>query len=149
MGHLIHVPRARNYVQLSCVTYWDWYKVITNDGEILLSDARPYMRKRRFIPWKEILKDWLKKPRVVGHSRYSIYLPTRIKEYLTVPSLALRKQRINELLTLLLTHDMNDIDQNFYNYIGREAEETEHPYGVNWTEYDALSPKGTEVLNHE
>ncbi|MCM3723980.1 hypothetical protein [Solibacillus isronensis] len=49
-GHLIHVPRARNYVQLSCVTYWDSYKVITNDGEILLSDARPYMRKRRFIP---------------------------------------------------------------------------------------------------
>ena len=84
--------------------------------------------------------EWLKKPRVVGHSRYSNYLPTRIKEYLTVPSLALRKQRINELLTLLLTHDMNDIDQNFYNYIGREAEEAEHPYGVNWTEYDALLP---------
>ena len=143
------MPRARNYVQLSCVTYWDSFKVITNDGEILLSDARPYMRKRRFIPWKEILKDWLKKPRVVGHSRYANYLPTRIKEYLTVPSLVLRKQRINELLTLLLTHDMNDIDQNFYDYIGRESEELEHPYGVNWTEYDALSPKEMEASNHE
>ena len=44
---------------------------------------------------------------------------------------------------------MNDIGQNFYSYIGREAEETEHPYGVNWTDYDALSPKGTEVLHHE
>ena len=43
-GHLIHVPKAKNYVQLSCVTYWDSYKVITNDGEILLSDARPYMK---------------------------------------------------------------------------------------------------------
>lgn len=148
-GHLIHVPKAKNYVQLSCVTYWDSYKVITNDGEILLSDDRPYMKKRRFIPWQDILKDWLKKPRVVGHSRYTPYLPARIKEYLTVPSLALRKQRINELLTLLLTHDMNDIGQNFYSYIGREAEETEHPYGVNWTDYDALSPKGTEVLHHE
>lgn len=148
-GHLIHVPKAKNYVQLSCVTYWDSYKVITNDGEILLADARPYMKKRRFIPWQDILKDWLKKPRVVGHSRYATYLPARVKEYLAVPSLALRKQRINELLTLLLTHDMNDIEQNFYSYIGREAEETEHPYGVDWTEYDALSPKGTEALRHE
>ena len=74
--------------------------------------------------------------------------PTRIKEYLTIPSLTLRKQRINELLTLLLTHEMNEIDQNFYNYIGQVTEE-EHPYGVNWTEYDALSPKGSEALNHE
>ena len=147
--HFIHVPRARNYVQLYCITYWDSFKVITNDGEILLSDARPYMRKRRFIPWKDILKDWLKKPRVVDHSRYSTYLPTRIKEYLTVPSFALRKQRINELITLLVTHDMKEIDQNFYEYIGKNNEEQEHPYGVNWTDYDALSPKGIEVSNHE
>ena len=44
---------------------------------------------------------------------------------------------------------MNDIDQNFYDYIGRESEELEHPYGVNWTEYDALSPKEMEASNHE
>ncbi|CAM5218281.1 hypothetical protein UACE39S_04538 [Ureibacillus acetophenoni] len=147
--HFIHVPRARNYVQLYCITYWDKFKVITNDGEILLTDARPYMKKRRFIPWKDILKDWLKKPRVIGHSRYTPYLPTRIKEYLTVPSLALRKQRINELITLLVNHDMKEIDQNFYDYIAKNIEEQEHPYGVNWTDYDALSPKGTGVTTHE
>ena len=147
--HFIHVPRARNYVQLYCITYWDSFKVITNEGEILLSDARPYMKKRRFIPWKDILKDWLKKPRVIGHSRYTPYLPTRIKEYLTVPSLALRKQRINELLTLLVTHDMKEIDQNFYELIGKNSDDQEHPYGVKWTDYDALSPKGMEVSSHE
>ncbi|RKJ59952.1 IS21 family transposase [Butyricicoccus sp. 1XD8-22] len=147
--HFIHVPRARNYVQLYCITYWDKFKVITNDGEILLTDARPYMKKRRFIPWKDILKDWLKKPRVIGHSRYTPYLPTRIKEYLTVPSLALRKQRINQLITLLVNHDMKEIDQNFYDYIAKNIEEQEHPYGVNWTDYDALSPKGTGVTTHE
>lgn len=147
--HFIHIPRARNYVQLYCITYWDSFKVITNDGEVLLSDARPYMKKRRFIPWKDILKDWLKKPRVVDHSRYTNYLPARIKEYLTVPSFVLRKQRINELITLLVTHDMNEIDQHFYEYIGKATEEQEHPYGVDWKEYDALSPKGMEVANHE
>ncbi|WP_421662234.1 hypothetical protein [Lysinibacillus telephonicus] len=147
--HFIHVPRARNYVQLYCITYWDSFKVITNEGEILLSDARPYMKKRRFIPWKDILKDWLKKPRVIGHSRYTPYLPTRIKEYLTVPSLALRKQRLNELLTLLVTHDMKEIDQNFYELIGKNSDDQEHPYGVKWTDYDALSPKGMEASSHE
>ncbi len=147
--HFIHVPRARNYVQLYCITYWDKFKVITNDGEILLTDARPYMKKRRFIPWKDILKDWLKKPRVIGYSRYTPYLPTRIKEYLTVPSLALRKQRINQLITLLVNHDMKEIDQNFYDYIAKNIEEQEHPYGVNWTDYDAVSPKGTGVTTHE
>ena len=147
--HFIHVPRARNYVQLYCITYWDSFKVITNEGEILLSDARPYMKKRRFIPWKEILKDWLKKPRVVDHSRYSSYLPTRIKEYLTVPSFALRKQRMNELISLLVTHDMKEIDQNFYELIGKNSDDQEHPYGVKWTDYDALSPKGMEASSHE
>ena len=147
--HLIHVPRARNYVQLYCITYWDSYKVITNEGEILLSDARPYMKKRRFIPWKDILIDWLKKPRVIEHSRYTPYLPTRIKEYLTVPSLALRKQRLNELITLLVNYDMKEIDLNFYEYIAKNSEDQEHPYNVNWTDYDALSPKGKEVTADE
>ncbi|WP_235863342.1 IS21 family transposase [Ureibacillus sinduriensis] len=84
--HLIHVPRARNYVKLYCIAYWDSFKVITNEGEIIFFDARPYMKKRRFILWKDILKDWLKKPRVVGHFRYTPYLPARIQEYLKVPS---------------------------------------------------------------
>ncbi|CAM5209547.1 hypothetical protein LSPH26S_00073 [Lysinibacillus sphaericus] len=70
------------------------------------------------------------------------------KEYLTVPSLALRKQRI-KLITLLVNHDMKEIDQNFYDYIAKNIEEQEHPYGVNWTDYDALSPKGTGVTTHE
>ena len=77
--HLIHVPKAKNYSQLYCITFWNEFKVITNEGEVLLSDARPYMRKRRLIPWKDILKDWVYKPRVVGHSRYREYLPGACK----------------------------------------------------------------------
>lgn len=123
--------------------------MITNEGEILLSDARPYMKKRRFIPWRDILKDWLKKPRIIGHSRYTPYLPGRIQEYLKVPSLALRKQRINELITLLVNHDMKEIDLNFYEYLARNSEEQEHPYGVKWTDYDALSSNGKEDTAHE
>lgn len=147
--HLIHVPKAKNYSQLYCVVFWNEFKVITNDGEVVLTDFRPYMKKRRFIPWQDILKDWLHKPRVVGHSRYSEYLPVRIREYLLVPSLAVRKKRINEIINLLLQHEMKIIDEKFYDLIAQNDESAEHPYDVEWSNYDALQPTSTEVIDHE
>ena len=44
---------------------------------------------------------------------------------------------------------MKEINQNFYELIGNNTEEQEHPYGVKWTDYDALSPKGTGESGHE
>ncbi|RIJ62816.1 IS21 family transposase [Rummeliibacillus sp. POC4] len=147
--HLIHVPKAKNYQQLYCVVFWDQFKVITNEGEILLSDFRPYMRKRRLIPWSDILKEWMHKPRVVGHSRYREYLPSRICEYLLVPSLALRKQRINGIINLLVQHSMKEIDEQFYELISKDKEDTSHPYDVEWSQYDALQPTGSGEMDHE
>ncbi|KGR86236.1 MULTISPECIES: IS21 family transposase [Ureibacillus] len=145
--HLIHVPKAKNYSQLYCITFWNEFKVITNEGEVLLSDARPYMRKRRLIPWKDILKDWVYKPRVVGHSRYREYLPARVREYLLTPSLSLRKQRINEIITLLVQYDMKGINEQFYELISKNDEVVSNPYDVEWSQYDALQPIGG--VNHE
>lgn len=147
--HLIHVPKAKNYSQLYCVVFWNEFKVITNEGKVVLTDFRPYMKKRRFIPWQDILKDWLHKPRVVGHSRYSEYMPARIREYLLVPSLAVRKKRINEIINLLLQHEMKIIDEKFYDLIAQNDESAEHPYDVEWSNYDALQPASTEVTDHE
>ncbi|WP_050613345.1 IS21 family transposase, partial [Bacillus testis] len=131
--HLIHIPKAKNYYPLYCILYWDQYRIVTGNGEILLTDFRPYMKKRRLIPWSDILKDWMHKPRVIGHSRYKEYLPARIREYLLVPSLAIRKQRINEIISLLLQHDMKEIEEHFYEYIGQRDNEINHPYEVEWS----------------
>jgi hypothetical protein len=48
---MIHIPRASNYPFIYFVLTWDKFKAVSPDGEILLEDFRPYMNKRRAIPW--------------------------------------------------------------------------------------------------
>src|SRR5699024_11337687 len=47
----IHIARAANQPRLHLVLTWDRYKAVTDDGEILAEDYRPYMNQRRAIPW--------------------------------------------------------------------------------------------------
>ena len=78
----------------------------------------------------------------------SIYLgPARVREYLLTPSLSLRKQRINEIITLLVQYDMKGINEQFYELISKNDEVVSNPYDVEWSQYDALQPIGDE--NHE
>ncbi|KIL75834.1 Transposase [Bacillus badius] len=153
-GYLVHVPKAKNHVHLRCLKEWNCFKVISHEGGILLEDYRPYMKKRRFLPWNDILKGWLEKPRSIHYSRYFSYLPGRISEYLSVPSIELRSElrrsRVNNLLSLLVQHDIKKINDDFYDLtLQEDQEDASHPYEVNWTEYDALQPSGKEEKAHE
>lgn len=141
---LIHVPGARKHANLSCVAYWDTYKVITEDGEVLISDNRPYMERRRFIPWHGILKDWQRKPRVIDHSRYRDYLPPRVLAYLSIMPMSLRKERIEQVISLLAQHEMVEIDERFYELMTASTDASD-PYDVEWSQYDALQPGQQEV----
>jgi hypothetical protein len=67
---LIHIPKASNYSSIYFILSWDKFKAVSPDGEILLEDFRPYMNKKRAIPWLSVFKDWIRKPRVVPYSRY-------------------------------------------------------------------------------
>src|SRR5699024_11060011 len=137
----IHIPKGYNYGQLHVIKYWDIFKVISPSGELLLEDYRPYMHKKRQIPWNSILNTWLYKPRVVGYSRYSPYLPSRIYEYLNIDELGIRKERIKCLLSLLPTHEMEEINERFYDLISESNDDNEissHPYEVDWAKYDQL-----------
>lgn len=136
----IHIPRAANHPRLRLVLTWDRYKAITDDGEILADDHRPYMNRRRAIPWQTVVKGWIHKPRVIAYSRYTKYLPGRVKDYLLVEDIQLRKARLNTLANLLVTHDMKQINQEFYDILSTAEED---PYGVDWTHYDALAPAQT------
>lgn len=134
---VIHIPRAANYPVIHLILTWDRYKAVSTDGEILSEDYRPYMNKSRSIPWTTVLKDWIRKPRVVPYSRYNKYLPGRVRDYLLVDDLTLRKERLKELVSLLVTHDMKRINEEFYDLISGE---NGNPYGVNWSLYDSLTP---------
>lgn len=144
-GCAIHIPGSYRYTQLRLVVYWDCFKVITSNGELLFEGPRPYMNKEREILWETILVNWLKKPRSVVYSRYFPYLPGRISQYLKIESMKLRKERINWLVELLQSHEMQEIEALFYDLLPKEDGHTEtakenHPYDVDWSLYDSLQP---------
>jgi len=134
---LIHIPKAANYPFIYFVLSWDKFKAVSPEGDILLEDFRPYMNKKRAIPWVSVFKDWIRKPRVVSYSRYQKYLPGRVNDYLMVEDLVVRKERLIELVNLLVTHDMKRINEEFYDLISGK---NENPFGLDWSQYDSLAP---------
>lgn len=148
-GVKVHIPKGYNYGQVRVIKYWDKFKVLSPNGEILHTDYRPYMHKKRHIPWISILNSWLHKPRVVRYSRYSPYLPGRIYEYISIDELTIRKERIKWLISLLTHHEMEEINERFYELLSENNVDNEiasHPYEVDWTKYDQLqSAFGGEI----
>ncbi|MDA3130852.1 hypothetical protein ACFPTR_05565 [Aliibacillus thermotolerans] len=105
------------------------------------------MNQAREIPWQSILQNWRRKPRSIVYSRYYPYLPGRIAHYLNIESMKLRKERIEWLLSLMINHDMQEIDEQFYELLPQENQfdaslddTTNHPYDVDWSIYDSLQP---------
>ncbi|WP_391209906.1 IS21 family transposase [Psychrobacillus sp. L4] len=140
---VLHIPKGKNYVQLFLISTWNEFKVVTPDGEIVAEGPRPYMNKRRLIPWKQIFQSWVLKPRVVEYSRYRRYLPGRIKDYLDIPSNHVRKQRLEIILALLSRYQLEEISEDFYKLVETDSVlEEDHPYDVNWNEYDQLGHQG-------
>ena len=143
----IHVPNSYHYNELYAILYWDNYKIISSNGEILGTGPRPYMHKAREIPWHSILQNWIRKPRSINYSRYFQYLPGRIAHYLDIDSTKLKKERVQWLVSLIVKYDMEEIDNRFYELLPPDDEEVgshqysiEHPYDVNWSIYDSLHP---------
>ena len=143
---LVHVPKGGNYSQLQMILTWDQLKIVSPNGEILLDDYRPYMKKRKALPWLSIIKTWIHKPRVVEYSRYNKYLPGRIKEFLLVDNLIIRRKRLEGLASLLVSHDMKKINEEFYELIAQDKLPSDNnPYEVDWSKYDSLAPREEAV----
>ncbi|GAQ17659.1 transposase [Oceanobacillus picturae] len=143
-GTAIHIPTSYHYSQLYLITYWDSYKVVSPNGEVLGEGPRPYMNKSRELPWLFVLGMWRRKPRSVSHSRYFPYLPGRIANYLSIDSPAIQKDRIEWLISQIVTYSMNEINEQFYELLPSKDNSTlqseSHPYEVNWNIYDSLRP---------
>lgn len=143
-GMLIHIPKSYHCGKINLILYWDSYKVISQAGELLGEGPRPYMNQTREIRWQPILKSWKQKPRSIVYSRYFAYLPARISYYLNIESMKLRKERVSWLLSLIFNHNMQEINDKFYELLSEDTTNSiissEHPYDVNWSIYDSLKP---------
>ena len=141
------MPKSYYYGKLHMILYWDHYKVVSHNGEVLSTGPRLYMNQTREIPWQSILKNWKQKPRSIVYSRYFPYLPGRIAYYLNINSMKLRKERVEWLLSLIINSDVQEIDEKFYELLPDEKQfdsslddSTNHPYDVDWSIYDSLQP---------
>ncbi|GAB2319380.1 hypothetical protein IRB23SM22_16380 [Alkalibacterium sp. s-m-22] len=59
----------------------------------------------------------------------------------------LRKERVEWLLSLIITREMQEIDEKFYELLPEEKQfdpssdtSTNHPYDIDWSVYDSLQP---------
>ena len=134
---LIHIHNSWRHGEVYAYLTWDKYRIITQNGEIIHEDFRPYVTRKRAIDWPTILKDWKQRLSKITYSRYWKYLPGRIQSYLRVDDLRLLYQRINRLLDLLLDNTMIELNERFYELISEEYEESLSD--VNWQRYDALT----------
>ena len=142
----IHVLNARRHPRLVGHLTWNRYRILTPQGELLAEDYRPYMNKQRVIPWGDILKDWKQRLAKIPYSRYWKYLPGRLQAYLGIDDLRLLYQRIDQLIHLLVHHSLIEINENFYELLGQEMQESISD--VNWLAYDALTlPSSQEVTS--
>ncbi|WP_438785462.1 IS21 family transposase [Enterococcus sp. DIV0421] len=137
---VIHIPKAYGYSQLTVVLTWNKFKVLTPHGDLLMNEYRPYMNKKRLIPWSDILKQWSNKLNVVSYSRYWKYLPARLQNYLAIDNNHLKYRRIKQLLSLLATYDIQQINEQFYELVVQEDAPSD--FDVNWSNYDALTKSG-------
>ncbi|MGM0209067.1 integrase [Enterococcus sp. DIV0421] len=96
-----------------------------------MNEYRPYMNKKRLIPWSDILKQWSNKLNVVSYSRYWKYLPARLQNYLAIDNNHLKYRRIKQLLSLLATYDIQQINEQFYELVVQEDAPSD--FDVNWS----------------
>lgn len=133
----IHIPMAKTMLSLTCVLTATSYTIYDLNGEIVSKGRRPYLTKKRAIEWSSVFITWKRKPRSMTYSRYWKYLPKRIAYYLSTEDWRLQTDRIDELITLLSTHPLKEINERFYELVGISP--TSEELSVNMKSYDQLA----------
>lgn len=89
--------------------WWDRVDVLDCEYQVLTSVSRPYTAKQHDIPWAEVFKGFLRKPRSVRHSQFTKFLPDILRDYLCINDLQERKKRIAALINWSSIYTINEI----------------------------------------
>jgi transposase len=89
--------------------WWDRIDVLNRDYQALTSVPRPYTAKQYDIPWLEVFKSFLRKPRSVQHSQFTKFLPDVFRDYLRVNDLQERKKRIAAVINWSSIYTIDEI----------------------------------------
>jgi len=95
---------------------WDKIEVLDNEYKLLVSVPRPYTGRVQEVPWNEVFKGYLRKPRSVTHSQFAKMLPNELKEYISVEDYEARKERIAACINWTAIYKINEINDCIAKY---------------------------------
>jgi transposase len=90
---------------------WDKIEVLDNDYTLLASVPRAYTKKVHEVPWIEVFKGYIKKPRSVTHSQFARMLPKGIREYICIEEIESRKERLTACINWLRVYKIDEINE--------------------------------------
>jgi transposase len=91
--------------------WWDRVEVLNREYGHLTTIPRPYTGKTVEIPWHEVFKGFLRKPRSVNHSQFVRMLPEKTKEYISTSDLEERRQRLSAIVNWSSLYEIREIHQ--------------------------------------
>lgn len=90
---------------------WDKIEVLDNDYTLLVSVPRPYTKKVQEVPWIEVFRGYIKKPRSVTHSQFAKMLPKELRDYICIDDMDNRRERIAACINWLGVYKVNEINE--------------------------------------
>lgn len=91
--------------------WWDRIDVVDRQYQQVASFPRAYTGKTADIPWHEVFKGFLRKPRSVNHSQFVRMLPDKTKEYISTPELEERRQRLAAMVNWSSLYEIHEVNQ--------------------------------------
>lgn len=91
--------------------WWDRVEVLNREYVHISTIPRPYTGKTAEIPWHEVFKGLLRKPRSTNHSQFVRMLPEKTKEYISIPDLEERRQRLAAMVNWTTLYEIQSINQ--------------------------------------
>jgi transposase len=89
---------------------WDKIVVMDNEYKTLTIMPRPYTNKVQQLPWPEIFKGYLRKPRSTSHSQFTKMLPEKLRKYITTDIITDRKERLAACVNWASIYGVEQID---------------------------------------
>lgn len=91
--------------------WWDRVEILNREYLHIATIPRPYTGKTVEIPWYEVFKSLLRKPRSANHSQFVRMLPEKTKEYILVSDLNERRQRLAAILNWSSLYEIQEVNQ--------------------------------------
>lgn len=97
--------------QVLLKVWWDKVEVLNQQYVHIATIPRPYTGKTAEIPWCEVFKGLLRKPRSVNHSQFVRMLPEKTRQYLLTADMEERRQRLAAMVNWISLYEIHNINQ--------------------------------------